>query len=526
MRTRRSVLALAAIVAGLLLAPAAEAASPAPTLGPKPARCGVGCWGATHDVLSVSWLADFTVDPVIGRKGKIFTAKVTPLNHLGHLKGWTWPWPNCAPNTPVCKFRAKTSARRWFRIGMNWNNDVGSAVTENVWAVLGKDEEMIWGYVRDEAGDGVGGIRVNLKRKKSTATRYVVTGGDGFYNAIVKAGTYTVKPVARRGKKTPDRFEPSSKVVTVKEGKVARGDFKLLKTLKVTIAGAPRVVAATGSGVVELTVKAERDDAPVANQLIDVWPMRSTPAEQLAVPGVLCAPFRVWPNAEPGQVGASTPRGVRTDANGLAKLTLYVGTAPGTITIQAWAENASGALRGKNTEDVRDEVAITVQPRPGNRVGSLSGLKGALQTYLKAQAIDLPTSEPNLLAKTLNDMAGAGGFADVVFSPIRKSTDGEIAILATLAGAHPVFGAGGKFTAPGTALVIPYARLAPAVTLLYGSFAGAARNGGLNDFPTLAQWQGSAGAIGWTFVAGTALTSRPGWLNLGWPIPSKPGCPA
>jgi hypothetical protein len=104
---------LAPVVAGaVVVAGSAKAGPPAePHLGPKPAKCGTGCWGTSSanlyggGTLSVSYLGDVDVEPKLGRVGKPMKATFTvwqasttgvdPATNRIVSKpiGWTWPFP-------------------------------------------------------------------------------------------------------------------------------------------------------------------------------------------------------------------------------------------------------------------------------------------------------------------------------------------------------------------------------------------------------------------------------------------------
>src|SRR5262249_35080801 len=153
----------------------------------------VGCWGGSTGVLSVSWLADFTVDPLIVRPKERVHGLVTVLD-AAHELGWNWPRGDCLADTLKCSWKAGYPTRQGVRLGMAWKNDVGRAVTEAVYAVVGKDDAVLEGYVRDQAGDGVGGITVRIAKVGGSGGVYAVTGSDGFYNAILEPGRYYVYP--------------------------------------------------------------------------------------------------------------------------------------------------------------------------------------------------------------------------------------------------------------------------------------------------------------------------------------------
>src|SRR5262249_39607977 len=149
-----------------------------------------------------------------------------------HELGWNWPRGDCLADTLKCSWKAGYPTRQWVRLGMAWENDVGRAVTEAGYAVVGKDDAVLGGHGRERAGDGVGGMTVRIAKVGGGGGVYAVTGSDGFYNAILEPGRYYVYPSSRPRKK--DRFDPVSRKVEVEKGKEARADFTLKTAMKVT----------------------------------------------------------------------------------------------------------------------------------------------------------------------------------------------------------------------------------------------------------------------------------------------------
>jgi hypothetical protein len=511
--TRRTVARALAVLIPLLAASSASAGwKPADGLGPKPGRCGVGCWGSSTGVLSVSWLADFTVDPLIVRPKERVHGQVTPLEGGSHLKGWNWPRGDCNPDTLKCSWKAGYPTRQWVRLGMAWKNDVGAAVTEAVYAVVGKDDAVLEGYVRDQAGDGVGGITVRVAAVGGHGGVYAVTGSDGFYNAIVKPGKYDVYPSPRARKK--DRFDPTSRTVKVAEGKETRVDFTLKTAMKLTLAASTRTLVASGDQTADLTIHVERDGADLAGVKVDVWPQGSAPAETAKVPVVLClAGGRFWPTADPGVAGAALPRSVITDGNGDAHLILRAGTVPGSVEVTAWAEDGFGHLRTKDVDDVSDTVRFTFTPPQSDAVDFLH-FEERLEEYVSLHGIDLISSSAAALADQLTQLAPAAGLGGFSFTPILKTQDSEQAVLVTYANRPGTLGTGRTFRSDG--LVIPFSRMTAIDIGAFRSFAGAARLRQLAPFPGLDAWAAGLGS-GWSYREGTPATAVSGWAYLGWP---------
>jgi hypothetical protein len=516
--TRVALVMLAAV--GLLAAAAPEPASAAgPQLGPKPARCGVGCWGRTGDILSVSYLADVTVEPLIARPGERLTATVVPMHEA--LAGWTWPVRGCKPNTAVCRWKAGAPGRRWQRLRMSWSNPIGFALTEAVYAVVGKNDAVLHGYVRDRAGDGVGGIRLRVSRIGARDAVTVTTGGDGYYSALVQPGRHSVLPLSRPRK--DDDFQPASQTKQVRRGQEVRADFTLDTSMKVTVTADAPTIAADGRATATLTVRVTREGQPVEGVKVDVWPTRSSPAERAPVPVLLCSRnARFWPTELPGVAGAAIPDAVTTDARGEAVLQLRAGTIPGRVTVMAWAEDASGRLRRKAPADVKDTVDVTLAARAVGGTGTpatLATFQELLEEHAFLANVTLLTSNATLLADQLHDLSGAAGYGNLIFSPLLKPETGEQAVLvgdgATELGKDGVI-------ASNAGLVLPFGALNLIDSAAFGGFAGAAKARQLPAFPGMDAWRVGL-APGYTSRAGSARSAALGWAYFGWPR-FAPGC--
>ena len=119
-------------------------------------------------MLSVSYLADVTVDPLIARSGEKITAKVVPM-HEALKKIRDGPCASCGKNTAVCTWKAGRAGRRWQVLRITWENPIGPALTEAVYAIVGKDDAILHGYVRDRTGDGVGGMKLRISKSAGAA---------------------------------------------------------------------------------------------------------------------------------------------------------------------------------------------------------------------------------------------------------------------------------------------------------------------------------------------------------------------
>jgi len=495
------------------------------SLGPKPARCGVGCWGS-RDVLAVSWLADFTIAPLIVRPHQRVHAKVKPFVDFGEdgpLTGWSWPFRGCKPNAPRCTFRAGRPTNAWVRVAMGWSNTVGNAETDAVYAVVGKDDAELHGFVRDEAGDGVGGIRVRMRRRGSRNGVQTRTGGDGYFSAELKPGRYVVFPVRRPHHR--DRFKPRTAAKRLRRGKTTRADFTLRDSLKVTLHADTTTVPADGLSRIALVAHVERDGRPLPGTVLSIASRDKLAEDASRTPGLICLDSgkRLWPGGKRLEAGNSLGEDATTDDRGDVHLTVIAGTRPGSFEVTAWARDGFGRLRTKNLQDVSDDVRLTFSAPGGG--GSLAAMHDDLQTYAKQTTPKLSTSADQLAQQLAGFARDAGSrLGGLSFAPVQREGSGERSVIVTPAGAPPALSADSHLSSS-SARVIPQGKLTASVKIAWGGFSNATSAGQLPAFPTLAEWQAGA-KIGWDLTPGaaTAGTSASSWSWYGWPYPGSGVC--
>ncbi len=525
---RSVVVALLAALVTLGLAAATASATRwhrARSLGPKPARCGVGCWGDS-DVLAVSWLADFTIAPLIVRPHQRVHAKVKPFVNFGKdgpLTGWTWPFRGCKPNHPRCTFRAGRPTNQWVRISMSWGNDIGAARTDAVYAVVGKNDAELHGFVRDEAGDGVGGIRVRMRRRGSGSGVQTHTGGDGYFSAKLKPGRYVVGPVRRPHHR--DRFKPAKVQKRLRRGKTTRADFTLRDSLKVTLSADRTTVPADGLSRIALVAHVERDGRPLPGTVLSIASRDKLAEDASRTPGLVCLDSgkRLWPGGKRLEAGNSLGEDATTDDRGDVHFTVFAGTKPGGFEVTAWARDGFGHLRTKNLQDVSDDVHLTFAMPGGG--GSLGAMHDDLQTYAKQTMPKLSTGAEQLALQLAGFAQQTGSrLGGLSFSPVQREGSGERSVIVTPAGAPPTISADGHLSAS-SALVIPQGKLGTATKVAWGGFSGATAAGQLPPFPSLAEWQAGT-KLGWDLTPGspTAGPYTQRWNWYGWPYPATGVC--
>lgn len=201
--THAGALVAGVVVFSLLLA-ASAAASPradAPSLGPSPTG------------LPQTWIASMHVNGHVFHVGQTITltahvnAATCFVPNPPCVGTVTWPCGNAKPvphGTPTlhCSFKA-TEASGWQVVGANFGNPTGtSAVSEDFYAVVGKDKHVLDGTVRNKSGGGVSGVLVSARGARAFTAH---TDANGYYNAILPKGRYAVSAPAEGSAAVPQR---------------------------------------------------------------------------------------------------------------------------------------------------------------------------------------------------------------------------------------------------------------------------------------------------------------------------------
>ena len=210
---------LGLIAAGLMMpfTPGASAAAAvrAPSLGPPPTEVGVlECSGITtgHCIADV-WPGrfDFKLSPHVVRVGETIGATVSDgTDGYGH--SWSWGeapgtygtlvtgkvQPGCSPppgkwlpgpSSGHCSWKMTAAAETWTAASACINPLGQTYCDEDYYAVL-DHRYLLHGYVRDAAAKGVAGARIELTGAGQDL--YTLSRADGYYDAVVKHGTYSV----------------------------------------------------------------------------------------------------------------------------------------------------------------------------------------------------------------------------------------------------------------------------------------------------------------------------------------------
>ncbi|HZS92150.1 MAG TPA: NucA/NucB deoxyribonuclease domain-containing protein [Chloroflexota bacterium] len=173
----------------------------APSLGPEPFKCGIGCWGDQPGSLAVSYLADVDVSPKIVKVGDFITARIhmfSSWSPKGPVSGFEWPIPGCGKRALVCRwkatpppsFPAPTGQSAWQILSVPIDNSINNALSQDYYATTG-DITVLDGFVRDDEQHPITNTTVLISGPRSWRA---ITNLNGHYTAILPKGTYTVTP--------------------------------------------------------------------------------------------------------------------------------------------------------------------------------------------------------------------------------------------------------------------------------------------------------------------------------------------
>ena len=307
----------------------------------------------------------------------------------------------CKTNTSTCDVKVPPGSTRWTVVYVRQNNDPAT-----LWAIWNSGKTgaaTISGYVRDREAQGVSGVTIDAygtgggsRGQRGSA----VSGGAGFYTMEVAAGSYKVIPSGFLiGKKQP-RYEPASRGLTLEAGDRASAGFTLQGGLQVTLTLSSGKVLADGSTVVAGDVATTQYGKPMPNVTVSLRPKPDATPTNAVTRGAratICAPngLRIWPTGTLA-TPVGSPVDITTDGTGHYKLTMTVGTVPGTFPLSVWARDKAGKLITTDLADTSDEGSLTIAS-PGNlKVGQFISELALLKGDHAASA---------LLASMTNDAA-------------------------------------------------------------------------------------------------------------------------
>jgi hypothetical protein len=377
----------------------------------------------------------------------------------------------------------------------------------------------IEGYITNRDGNPVEGATVTASGPAhATAT----SGPGGLYYMTVDKGHYRV--VAEDGPaKTAPVTPPYADVDVAAQGQ-AEADFHVDNGLQVTMDLSTTTVPADGTSVVQGTLTTKQGGKPAPGTNVTLLVQETDPLSKLTTaPRVtICGPQgRIWPS---GQTvtdldGADTT--VTTDNNGRYKFTLTVGTAPGSWSLDAWAQNQDGSL-SPGLSNASDAKTLTIQPQlPTTKLGDFLGqLDNLAGTTLSSQIN--PT--PGALAAFLGGLAAEGktqgvALGGLVFS-VGNGTDGQNVVISPAGNRFQVEPDGEvKPTASTlTDLIIdPQEWTGKGLPATFANLQAAMQAGRLHNIPTVAQWErGASRVLGWSLKPNKLSISTNSLAYFGW----------
>lgn len=512
--TRTRVALLAAMFALALAAIGTSVASASDTLGPKPAKCGIGCWGDTTNSLAVSRLGDVNLSPHIARVGQKITAKFKPLT-----QGLSWDWPvkgvGCKHNSTTCTFTA-AATEGWAIFTLGIGNSIGAAESQDAYAVPAKGTTIVQGYVTDRSGGGIGGAEVSVRG--SGGSYHVQSGGDGFYNVIVKPGRYEITPSGGPSTGKTSKYQPSSVSRDAVKGGNLRADFVLQAGLQVKLSFDHSSVPADGLQIVTATITTTRFGKPDPNVTVSLRPQEKlSPAQALAGPrAALCGGGNViWPTGGLFKPDA-LPVDVTTDAQGKYQFTLDAGTVPGSFSVDAWAKDGFGKLITDDLSAVTDDATLTM-----TSLGSTSP-----DAFPQELAVVASSGAPLLQSlgsssgdyyRVLTQLAATTpGFGGLAFGHSNSPDNGDSVLVYSAAHPPHIDDQGHLAAGSSDAYIIQGNDWIGTPAIPLTDLSAVFRGGRLQILPTLVQWTAGAAVPGWNLKPETPLALGAAIDGFGW----------
>ncbi len=414
--------------------------------------------------------------------------------------------------TTTCTWRAVSAT--------GWSTDPGLVVAAggetfkagDFYAVEGRT--VLEGTVRirndrraDPQGLGVPGAKVHITGPHHTQYNATVNANGYWYVELSHGGDYHVEPIIpRKYQVGKDYVSPKSDDVHVALGGVGKSAFTVKDSLRLTLSLSTTRVPATGGKVdgsgqlvaqpVTGTLKVTDAGAPAAGMKVSIRPFdgsRHTLAT-LPVLGRICSSAGNWP-ALSNAADVNQELTGYTDANGEITFTLYPGTIPGELEIDARPLDTDGiTVQDTDLARTNPQVKLHITPMGGgenvvkgiqtdiSRYGYLMGSTGSWQLQLQRAA-------------------ASGALGAVNVAPVHRRDGGG-------SGAMLIYPAGTRITATADAPITPPAGSVVAEPDLFAGqpgfpsdFATAARQGYIARYPTSDEWRNGAsfswGTGGW-----------------------------
>lgn len=547
----------AALVGALALA-AVLVALPA-ALGASSRADDAGLGGVPNAAIVQSRCAALAVSTHVVRVGGTITFTAGPKHPeaCNGSAGWSWPIfvglhevSGCATDGTSCVLKATVdtplvqpgapSAYITYPPGLsayvsaclNGSSGFGSWVSCQYYAVVGPNEAVIDGTIKDKDGNPAAGIVVRALADGGSYSG--VTGKDGYYAIEVKPGSYNVVPEAGSAGKHETEFRPGNQEVSLRAGDTRQADFELDGGIQVRLTISSATALANGYTILKGEITTTLYGLPDPGVTVALWPKSNLSPDDAVSQGpraVICASSgaRIWPGGTLEDPDGS-PVNVTTDQDGHYDFTLEVGTVPGPFKLTAWARDASGQLIAVDTRDTSDDVDLSFTgAAPGAALHALDVFLDDLALYVVPK-MTLSSNVALLAGQLSADSPSGSGDAQstvvpalggLAFAPGVGTASGY-SLIVYPAVSPPAIDAKGLLTADPSALVLTPAEWSSiGAKVTYPVLSEALQSRDVQLVPTFAQWTAGADVgKGWVLKAQAMQVYPQSFQYYGWPYPS------
>ena len=277
---------------------------------------------------------------------RLFTLTAGP-KHPEKCNGsadWSWAIGNgadsrhgCTHDSTTCVIKAVTATNGFSAVCLDGGSGFGPWNSCQFFAVVGKGDAVLSGFVTDRDHDPVSGTTVAAEGPGGGRAE---TGDDGYYAIVVKPGTYQVTASGGPSGKKEASYAPARRSVSVPADGKARNPLELRAGLEVQLKFSEDEAPATGFAVVKGTIITTEYGKPLPSETVhlNAMPGKSDLASVRDAPmAAVCGPSRIWPQGTLADPDATSVN-ITTDAHGRYEFTVAVGASPGKWKLEATAE--------------------------------------------------------------------------------------------------------------------------------------------------------------------------------------------
>ena len=417
--------------------------------------------------------------------------------------------------TCTVKIPAGTPTTRYFGVTGAFVWDGGFCVCGEIpVAYLDARSSLISGNISDRNHLPLANLGVRLS---GTASDFVTTSSQGNFAFVVPRGNYVVTPAPIPGSQVS--FTPGSRTVRITSGQTRRGNnFVANGGLDVSLTFSSESTSASGFQILGARVFVKRFGRPAPGVTLALWPKSTeefTHAVSTGARATLCSPTgRLWPGGSLANP-ANPSVDVTTNANGVYRFTINVGTVPGVFPITAWARSADGTLAsGPGSSDT---ASFTIS---GDTTARADAFFGGLHLIPASKFAPLLGVDTMVDLATFVDATNATpniGLSGLAYAPI----NGNGAFIVYPSSQPPSVDATGAVTAHDTDLVFePDLWVAPDAISNIGY---ALQHGTVTSLPTFAQWSVGKETGSWLGSVSPRQAQVPSaaFHYYGWPYPRQ-----